>query len=304
MKTLLSGLLIFFGIFSSSAQNLPNASFENWHPYSLGQYPDFWNTSDSIAVALLGGPSVYKGSDSYDGTSSLHLKSVLTLLGNIRGPGVATNGNVAFAGTFVFSGGTPDTSRSRFFTGWYKYSPTNNTDAAIVKVYLLKYNVLLSKRDTIAEGLWEHVGSVSTYNQFIIPMIFKNFITLPDSNLIIFQSSRDINDSLLGVGSEFIVDSIGFSGFVNTNELKNIISSVNIFPTPAQNEINVDVELRKNSSLSYEIFDINGRKVLTSWMNSTNIKIDVSKLSSGKYFLKLGDTKQNILYSTHFSISK
>ena len=304
MKAFLSGVLIFIGVFSSSAQNITNASFENWHPYSLGEYPDFWSTSDSIAVALFGGTSVYKGNDSYDGTASLHLKSVLTLIGNIKGPGVATNGNVAFAGTFVFSGGTPDTSRSRFFTGWYKYLPTNSTDAAIVKVYLLKYNVLLSKRDTIAEGSWEHVGVVNTYDQFIIPMIFRDFISQPDTNLIVFQSSRGINDSLLGVGSEFIVDSIGFSGFVNTNELQNAISSVNVFPTPAQNEINIDIVLKTKINLSYEIFDINGRLVQISKMNSTKEKVDVSDLSSGKYILKLEDAKKNILYSTQFSIAR
>ena len=307
MKTLLTILFIFFGIFFSSAQNIPNASFENWHAYSLGEYPDSWSTSDSVSVANGGGTSVFKSAvDPYHGTYSIHLKSVqISFFGfPVKGPGIATNGQVNLVGSnFQFSGGSPDTGRSRFFTGRYKYTPQNAADAAIVKVFLLKNNGTLP-RDTIAAGLWENSGTVSTYDQFVIPMIFRDFLTQPDTCLIILQSSRGINDPALGVGSEFVVDSLGFSGFVDVDELKNAISSVNIFPTPAQNEINIDVELKSNISLSYEIFDINGRSVHTSLMNSTKEKIDVSNLSSGRYILKLGDAKKNLLYSTHFSIAR
>ena len=115
MKSLLSSLLIFIGIFSASAQNIPNASFENWHPYSLGEYPDSWTTSDSVAVALGGGTSVFKFTDPYDGTLSLHMKSVTTTFG-ISGPGVATNGLVSLSGaTFIFSGGSAGYSTFTFF---------------------------------------------------------------------------------------------------------------------------------------------------------------------------------------------
>ena len=42
MKTLQLVFLFFIGFLSTSAQNIPNASFENWHAYSFGEYPDFW----------------------------------------------------------------------------------------------------------------------------------------------------------------------------------------------------------------------------------------------------------------------
>ena len=84
MKNLLSSLLIFIGSFSASAQNIPNQSFETWHPYSLGEYPHLWSTSDSVAVALGGGTSVFKGTDPYEGALSLHMKSVTTNFGIIQ----------------------------------------------------------------------------------------------------------------------------------------------------------------------------------------------------------------------------
>lgn len=307
MKTLQLVFLFFIGFLSTSAQNIPNASFENWHAYSFGEYPDFWTTSDSVAFANGGGTSVFKSSaDPYDGTFSLHLKSVqiTIVIFQITGPGIATNGQVNLVGNnFEFSGGTPDTSRSRFFTGRYKYTPTNPADAAIVKVFLFNNNGT-TPRDTIAAGLWEHTGDVVAYDQFVIPMIYRDFITQPDTCLVILQSSRGLNDPTLGVGSEFVVDSLGFSGFVGVDELKNSISSVNIFPSPAQNEININVELKNDISLIYEIFDLNGRLVHSSPMNSTKEKVDVGDLSSGKYVLKLGDARKNLLYSTQFSITR
>ena len=309
MKTqlLLLVVLIFFVALSASAQNIPNASFENWHSYSLGEYPDWWATSDSVSAANGGGASVFKSSaDPYDGIYSLHLKStqITIIVFQVSGPGIATNGQVNFVGgNFEFSGGSPDTARSRFFTGRYKYIPQNPADAAIVKVFLFKNNGT-SPRDTIAAGLWEHTGAITTYDQFVIPMIYHDYITQPDTCLIILQSSRGINDPGLGVGSEFIVDSIGFAGFVGIDEFKNSISSVNVYPMPAQNEINIDVELKNNINLYYSIFDINGRLLQSALMNSKKEKVDISKLSSGRYFLKLGDAKKNLLFTTQFSIAR
>ncbi len=307
MKTLFTVLMFFIGVLTSSAQNIPNASFENWYSYTFGEYPDLWSTSDSISFANGGGTTVFKSDvDPYDGAYSLHLKStqITIIIFQVTGPGIATNGQVNLVGNnFEFSGGSPDTARSRFFTGWYKYNPLNPNDAAIVKVFLFNNNGT-TPRDTIAAGIWEHTGTVSSYDQFVIPMVYRDFVTQPDTCLIILQSSRGLNDPNLGIGSEFVVDSLGFSGFVNVDELKNAISSVNIFPSPALNEINIEVTLRTSISLSYEIFDLSGRMVQSSLMNSTKEKIDVSNLSSGKYVLKLGDARKNSLYSKQFSITR
>ena len=135
-------------------------------------------------------------------------------------------------------------------------------------------------------------------------MNFRDYITQPDTCLIILQSSRGLNDPTLGVGSEFIIDSVGFSGFVGLNELPNNINSVNIFPSPANKDLTIDVDLKNDISLGYEIYDINGRLLITSKMNSRKEMIDVSNLSSGRYILKLTDGKKSQLYSAQFSIAR
>ena len=167
---------------------------------------------------------------------------------------------------------------------------------------MLTWNGATSTRDTIADAVAELSDTTSTYSQLVLAMNFRVFNLQPDTCLIIFQSSRGLNDPNLGVGSEFIVDSLGFSGFVGVNELPNNINAVNIFPSPADKELTIDVDLKQDISLGYDIFDMNGRLLLSAKMNSSKETIDVSKLSSGKYILKLNDGKRTPLYSTSISI--
>jgi hypothetical protein len=311
MKKLLLSLLIIPAAFSfSSAQTIPNASFENWHQYqSNGKYPDSWMTSDSIAVNNGGGNNVYDSTDAFDGNLSMHMKSVtIILFGSfpVKGPGIATNGQIQvnlIAGTINFSGGSSDTSRSRFFTMQYKYLPlTGTNDAATVNVIKYRYNSSTALRDTIAIGFTEITGTHDVYEQLTLPLTYKDFINQPDTTLIILQSSRGINDPDLGVGTQFIVDSLNFSGFVGIDELKSAITAVNVYPSPANDFLNLDVVLKNNFSISYGIFDLNGRLIKSASMKTTKETIDVSDLANGKYIITIGDSKLNQLYSTNFSI--
>jgi PKD repeat protein len=65
---------------------------------------------------------------------------------------------------------------------------------------------------------------------------------------------------------------------VNTSQLK-------LFPNPVQDELTLT--LQNNAPLSaYEIYDISGKKVMTSTLNQSN-RIQVSELSKGMYFIKI-----------------
>jgi hypothetical protein len=312
MKNQLLLLLIFTGINLSKAQTIPNAGFENWHPYINGVYPDNWTTDDSISANNSGGKSVYDSSDAYEGSKCMHLRSVqIILFGSfpVKGPGIATNGVIsinAVAGTINFSGGSQDSSRSKFFTARYKYYPAATNDSAIIYVYKFKYDAANNRRDTIADGTAKIGGLHDNYELLDLPLTYHYWdsISIPDTCLIIFQSSLAINDPNIGVGTELVIDSLNFSGYVGIDELKSAITKVSVYPSPANEQLNIDVSLKNNISLSYEIFDISGKCLKRSLMNSAYEKVDVRNLVSGKYILKIGDAKFNQLYSTGFSILK
>lgn len=302
-KTLLTIFTICIAIVSSSAQVIPNAGFEDWHPYASGEYPDYWTTDDSVSVALGAGNNVFKTTDSYEGTYAIYMKSVTTPF--VSGPGIATNGVMAIntsTQAVTFTGGSPDTARSRFLSGYFKYNPLGANDMGFIRVSLLRD--VSGVKDTIATGITWFSGTTSTYTQFVTQLNYYDFVNQPDTCLIIIQSSKAINDPDLASGTELQIDSLNFGGFVGIDELKSAISSVSVYPTPADKDLFVDVKLKNNISLSYEIYDLHGKRVLTSSMNSNHERIDVSLLSSGNYILNLGDAKKNRLYSTSFSIAR
>jgi PKD repeat protein len=73
---------------------------------------------------------------------------------------------------------------------------------------------------------------------------------------------------------------------VNTSQLK-------LFPNPVQDELTLT--LQNNAPLSaYEIYDISGKKVMTSTLNPSN-RIQVSGLSKGLYFIKVKAAKSELI---------
>ena len=70
---------------------------------------------------------------------------------------------------------------------------------------------------------------------------------------------------------------------------------VNTFPNPANNLLNISYELDRASSITIEIYNLLGVKVISHKNNSFmeagefSEKIDLSKLSNGIYFLKINN---------------
>jgi hypothetical protein len=289
-------------------QALVNPSFETWTSFSaggnVGEYPTGWTTTDSITKANGNVESAWKGTDFYDGQFCLHLKtSQITYLGfPVTGPAIATNGKVNLVGAaFVFSGGSPDTNRARYYSGRYKYTPGAITDSGLVSVYFLKRNG--ANRDTIATGTTSLEPS-AVYRQFMVMMLFRDFDSIPDSSLILIQSSKGtINGSTVAIGSELVVDSLNSTGFVGVEELEGDVKSFTVFPSPASSFITLDAELRNQTTLSYDIFDKSGRWIRSGKMSTSKETIDIADLAAGNYIVKL-NSNGKMVTAKQFSIAR
>jgi Secretion system C-terminal sorting domain/Cleaved Adhesin Domain/Fibronectin type III domain len=62
------------------------------------------------------------------------------------------------------------------------------------------------------------------------------------------------------------------------------VSSLNVFPSPVKNTLNISFDKNINS---VSIYNILGQEVITKNVNATESKIDMSKLSSGNYLVKI-----------------
>lgn len=289
--TLLFSSLI---ILSSAYAQIPNPSFENWTSYTGGEYPTFWATSDSAYVAFGGGHSAVRElTDICDLINSVKLTSV-SVLGN-QGPGVATNGKIT--GISTITGGSPYTVRPLQFTGCYKYIPAAS-DSGRIFALLTRWNG--TARDTIALAAYApHLQSTMT--NFSIPFVYLDLVNIPDTILIVLSSGQGVNQTT--AGSVLTVDNVSTSGAVGLHE-NTLIKNINIFPQPAQDVLNIQVELNQNVSMLYEVADITGRKILSGKMNSTSERIDISTMSRGNYFIALRNEDGAILYTSKFIMTK
>lgn len=308
MKYLLT--LIFLGFTVVNAQNIPNASFEDWtNTGNAGDSLHGWMSSERTVRNYGGSNSVFKGTDPYDGAFSIHLKNVQIAPFPglfIKGPGTATNGLINFnSGTFqfTFTGGSPDTSRSRTLSYWYKYNNSANAaDVGIIRIAKLRYNSSTGIRDTIAWAS-DTVSAATAYTFRTVQLQYKIWNQQPDSVLIILQSGRGLNDPTIGLDDELVVDSIGFAGWVGIEDQLSSVKGVRMFPQPATDYVNVEVELNRPTDLSYSIYDISGRLVEQKQMDSLNERFSVSSLPAGRYLLNLSDDNGKVVSSSPFSVA-
>ena len=71
----------------------------------------------------------------------------------------------------------------------------------------------------------------------------------------------------------------------------NLKNNIQIFPNPASSTLNIKAE----GNTITEIYDINGRKVMTS----ANKSIDIHHLGSGFYTVKIINSKNNSTVTSH-----
>lgn len=95
------------------------------------------------------------------------------------------------------------------------------------------------------------------------------------------------------------VSVIGYSGStVNINENTNS-KEIHVYPTPASDHINVVIDNSIHSGFLMEVYDINGKLVISQEQNSGVFTVNVSKLESGYYHIRCV-SKTNQVYKTSF----
>jgi len=110
-----------------------------------------------------------------------------------------------------------------------------------------------------------------------------------------------INHSVLGtpyVGflpSDTASASAAISNFLNAtgiNEVNSDLNKVNVFPVPANNKLNIEIDLVENSNVKVELMDVTGR-LISELVNENFTKgktaqtVETHQFSEGTYILKI-----------------
>ena len=77
-------------------------------------------------------------------------------------------------------------------------------------------------------------------------------------------------------------------------EAKDINLSVLVYPNPTTNYLQLKVKSEKLESLTYQLFDMNGRLLQNEKLTTKQTQIDMSNYVSSTYFVKVLDKNKEI----------
>jgi hypothetical protein len=280
-KTILSIVSVVAFAASAMAQ-IPNPGFESFT--SMGSYsvPNGWGTmNNTTAIA-----SVYtaeKGTPGSPGASYLKLTSKTVGAGVVNG--IAVSGVIDSIAMKAKSG-FPCTLQPVSFTGKWQHMIYGSSQGS-VKAVLTKWNVGLSKRDTVAIAAQTLAGMAMSWANFSINFTYLSSV-VPDSCIIELRASGSaptVNDYLW-------VDNLAFSGSVTGIENhESFVTNMVVFPNPSSETINVNLNLKSSQKVSIELTDINGKLILTkdagTLTGESKQTLNVNNISKGTYLVRV-----------------
>jgi PKD repeat protein len=112
-----------------------------------------------------------------------------------------------------------------------------------------------------------------------------------------------------GGGNNIFIDDINIFGATATGINNEVVNenSISVYPNPAQNNLNVQLHLLKNSDVDVTIKDVTGKTVLAKNnklpKGENKLQLETTHLASGLYFVQI-NTDGNLITTKKIVISK
>lgn len=121
-----------------------------------------------------------------------------------------------------------------------------------------------------------------------------------DFNGTILTESGIYRDSLLQVNGCDSIIVLNLTVVTSTKNKISFVNSVKVFPNPASNYLSIDLTSEKVASFRITLFSVDGKALLEKNYQRTSTiqdKLDLSKLSSGMFHLRIESEGMQAIYS-------
>jgi len=206
---------------------------------------------------------------------------------------------IGFPPTITFKPGVPFNKRINSYSFWYRYIP-NGTDTCSCSVSLYHYSG--GAHHILGAGLWTNYQTVNNWTKATINILYDSAKGNPDTILIQYSACSIFPAGNPKAGDTMSIDSgTVFAGINNITAEQH--DNVNLYPNPAQNEVNLAVTGQFEAA-KVEVYDITGRVVGRYTMNNNSLTINTQAYNSGIYLYKLLDNTGAELNVGKFSVVK
>lgn len=265
----------------TSFAQIPNAGFETWMNMGTYQNPDSWSTLNDFTTAA----SVYTAEPGTPGSpGSSYLKLTSKSVGGTVANGIAVSGTLDPV-THLPKSGFAFSGQPVSLTGKWQHM-IYGTSQGSINVQLTRWDAATNARITVATANKTLTGMAMSWASFTIPLVYTD-AQAPDSCIIILRAS-----GTMPTDQDYLwVDNLAFSGSVAGLSDQGIFAGLEIFPNPATDKFQVNINSTTSQKAMIELVNESGAVLLQKSENLTNgvnnISLNVTQIAKGNYFLKI-----------------
>ncbi len=166
-----------------------------------------------------------------------------------------------------------------------KFGGVSGTEPDYLKLVVHGYLLNVEANDSVTFYLADYRASNSADDYIVKDWRWVNLTALGNVDSLVFSMSSTDN-ALWGMNTPGYFAMDNFTTLNSPVSVSNLAaSSLNVFPNPMSNHVNIDLGEKEAKSIS--IYDASSRLVYSVAVNSSKTNIDVSTLASGVYYLQV-----------------
>jgi hypothetical protein len=199
-------------------------------------------------------------------------------------------------------GGSQTESVSRIFStsdgGFVIFGSTHSFDGDVIgnpSNSIAKSSIWIFKINSTGDLIWQQcIGGHASEDVHGVIQHSDNNYTLAGE--MFYSPSGDVNCSNFIYGSRYNYWLLGISDTtVNITETQQLNDNINVYPNPANTVLNIDFSNDYNiRNTTIEIVDINGKTILKLKIANVSTQLDIKKMNSGLYLMKIQNDKNLI----------
>lgn len=219
--------------------------------------------------------------------------------------------NAASAQSFTMQKDTVSVAGSQYFD-ISNYIHNDTTIAIKVSWRIIQENLPQSWKDNASFGLCDNImcytnsvlgGSTQTTDTILADSqtIFKVQLDLGPSTVLPTTSGPVYVTVELTQGST--IDTVTFVAYkwaTNISKTQIAKDEITLYPNPAQNEVNVTFG-KETGVKTIAIYNLVGKQMVAYRTNGTSAKLDIDKIPSGIYFVRLMDNSGRVVATRRFT---
>ncbi|OFX34189.1 MAG: hypothetical protein A2X08_03540 [Bacteroidetes bacterium GWA2_32_17] len=167
------------------------------------------------------------------------------------------------------------------FYGFY-----NKIDSNGVQPDIIFHGINDTLSPVLVEG-WNYI-----YFNYNLGTTYTNYGFYGDQDILSYNF-YNVNGTIWG--TPYICDSLLVDTLLNVG-LTIFETGINIYPNPANNLIYIDINDKSTSDFNIQIYDMQGRLLLTNQITESNEQIDISIIPQGIYLTKITNQKTSSNY--------